>query len=157
MRFYFLYPSHLFPMKSFLPALLLLPLLPACQQTPEQKAQALVSNEVRTHFTHGNDYQPGNFRARPYTRYDSLAYQARMAVLNAAALPSDSVPPLALPPRRAADTVRIGTLVAHAYETSGAHSLARHDSATYVVYRSGDMYEVLPEAVVQARLRKLGR
>lgn len=144
-------------MKSFLPALLLLPLLPACQQTPEQKAQAQISNEVRTHFTHGNDYQPGAFRSRPYTRYDSLAYQARMAVLNAATLPGDTVLPLTLPPRQPADTVRIGTLVAHTYDTSGAHSLARHDSATYVVYRSGDMHEVVPEAVVQARLRKLGR
>jgi len=144
-------------MKLLLPALLLLPLLPACQQNAEQKAQAQVSSDVRNHFTHNEDYRPGEFRTRPFTRYDSLAYQARMAVLNAAALPGGTVPPLALPPRRAADTVRIGMLVAHTYDTSGDHGIARHDSATYVVYRSGTMYEVVPEAVVQARLRQLER
>ncbi|MBC6612138.1 hypothetical protein H8B15_14515 [Hymenobacter sp. BT507] len=144
-------------MKAFVPTLLLLFCLPACQQTAEEQAQAQVKEAVRTHFTHSEDYQPGEFRSRPYTRYDSLAYQARMAVLNAAALAPDTVPPLALPPRRAADTVRIGTLLAHTYDTSGGHGIVRHDSATYVVYRSGTMHEVVPEGLVRARLRKLGR
>lgn len=144
-------------MKSFFPALLLISCLSACQQTAEEQAQAQVKEAVHTHFTHKEDYQPGEFRSRPYTRYDSLAYQARMAVLNAASLSPDTVPPLALPPRRATDTVRIGTLIAHTYDTSGGHGIARHDSATYVVYRSGTMHEVIPEGLVQARLRKLGR
>ncbi|MBO3271952.1 hypothetical protein [Hymenobacter defluvii] len=144
-------------MKSLFPALLLISCLSACQQTPEEQAQAQVKEAVHAHFTHKEDYQPGEFRSRPYTRHDSLTYQARMAVLNAAALPGGTVPPLALPPRRPADTVRIGTLIAHAYNTSGGHGIARHDSATYVVYRSGNMHEVIPEGVVQSRLRKLGR
>ncbi|UOR05900.1 hypothetical protein MUN82_02085 [Hymenobacter aerilatus] len=144
-------------MKAFVPALLLIFCLPACQQTAEEQAQAQVQEAVRTHFTHSEDYKPGEFRSRPYTRYDSLTYQARMAVLNATMLSPDTVLALTLPPRRPADTVRIGTLIAHTYNTSGGHGLARQDSATYVMYRSGTLHEVVPTGLVQARLRKLGR
>ena len=114
----------------------LLALLPACTQTPEQRAQVLVSADIQAHFSRAADYHAGQFTTRPYSRYDSLVYLARMAARNAAG--PGTRPAVVLPPRRPQDSARIGTFVHHLYHAPDGDGNTRLDSADYLVYKGQD-------------------
>ena len=120
-----------FPHIIFLAAL-----LPACTQTPEQRAQVLVSADIQAHFSRAADYHAGQFTTRPYSRYDSLVYLARMAARNAAG--PGTRPAVVLPPRRPQDSARIGTFVHHLYHAPDGDGNSRLDSADYLVYKGQD-------------------
>jgi len=137
---------------KFFPLLLLLlaALLPACTQTAEDRAQAVVSADIQAHFSRGSDYHAMRFDNRPYSRYDSLMYLARTGAINAAA--PGTQPTVVPPPHRAADTTQVGIFVHHVYRAPGPDGENRLDSVDYVVYGLERAVELLPERVLRARL-----
>jgi hypothetical protein len=116
-------------------------------------------------------YRPEKFTMRPYTRKDSVAYEAQLAELNA--LPADtttfrdeagrvlprvtaavatSTKPSA---KLAADATPIGTYVRHTYREQSKSGRITRDSGEFVVYQNAQVVPLMPRRIREARLKQL--
>ncbi|GAB3236353.1 hypothetical protein GCM10027346_26970 [Hymenobacter seoulensis] len=128
--------------------LILLPatlLLASCKKTTEQQAELAVQDFVRNRISDPKNYFPGKFTFRPYTKRDSLLYLSQMAQINGSVAP---------PAPGSADTVRIGTLVRHAYRDEMRNGLMIQDSGEYVVRPNLEVRVLMAESIRKKRLQQ---
>ncbi|TGE29589.1 lipoprotein [Hymenobacter metallicola] len=120
---------------SFFGALLL---LTGCNNSPEKRAEAVVSEYVSNRLDDPANYRADKFDTKPYTRQDSAAYAARVAQLNGSGPAAPAAPPVAN------GAAQIGTFVRHSYREQTKDGDVRRDSGEFVVSPKGDVIELIP-------------
>lgn len=119
----------------------------SCNNSPEKRAEAVVSEYVSNRLDNPGDYRSDKFDTKPYTRQDSAVYAARVAQFNASSGASAATAPAAV----ANGTARIGTFVRHSYREQTKDGDVRRDSGEFIVSPAGDVVELIPGHRLKSR------